>query len=342
MEDNLTRKAAPEAGTARVAVILPIRNEEKTIAGCLQSIIDQDYPKEQLEVFVVDGMSTDRTRQIIAEFEAKYSYIKLLDNPKQIIPAAMNVGIRHAREADVIVRVDGHSFLEPDYVRQCERCLRQTGAGNVGGLQRAKGMGYIGEAIALTVSSPLAAGDARYRHTEKEGFVDTVYLGAFPRQVFGCVGLFNEELLRNEDYEFNYRLRKAGFGILLSPSIRSWYLSRGSLSALWRQYFQYGYWKIQMLRLHPRSLRLRQLMAPFFVLSLISTGLLGLVIHPVAALFALIASGYAVLVLTFATLTACLYGWRYLPVLPLTLVVIHLSWGLGFLWGLICPPKHDA
>jgi len=323
------------ADTPRVAIVLPIRNEERTIAACLQAIVDQDYPQECIEVWVIDGLSTDRTRQIVAEFQARHPFVKLLDNPKRIIPAALNIGIRQAQNADVIVRVDGHTFLEPDYVRQCVRCLQHTGAGNVGGLQRVKGVGYVGKAIALTVSSPLAAGDARYRHTEKEGFVDTVYLGAFPSQVFKSIGLYNEELLRNEDYELNYRLRQAGFHVFLSPSIRSWYLCRSSLPALWSQYFQNGYWKIQMLRRYPRSVRLRQVVAPVFVLSLMVSGVSGLIVRPFAGLLALIAGCYTALIVVFAALTARHHGWRYLPILPLTLTTIHFGWGLGFLWGLI-------
>lgn len=321
-----------------VAVVIPVYNEERYIACCLESVIAQEYPAGRLEIVVVDGMSTDRTRQIVAEFQARHPRVKLLDNPRRIIPAAMNIGICHAREADVIVRVDGHCLLEPDYIRQCVHYLRQTGAGNVGGLQRAKGMHYVAQAIAMTVSSPLAAGDAKYRHTAKEGYVDTVYLGAFPRQVFEHVGLFNETLLRNEDYELNYRLRQAGFRIFVSPAIRSWYLTRESLRALWSQYCQYGYWKIQMLRLHPRSVRIRQIMAPTFVLSLMVSGSLGLIIRPVASLFILIVGIYLMTALAFAIVTARRHGWRYLPILPVTLATIHFSWGLGFLWGLVHPP----
>ena len=224
-----------------VSVIIPIRNEEKYLAQCLQSVIAQDYPKDRMEILVVDGKSEDRSREIVAEFGSKYPMIKLLDNPRLIVSTAMNIGIKNAK-GDVIIRVDGHCLLESDYISQCVKCLRRTGADNVGGLMQAVGQGYVGEVIALALNSFFGSGGSKFHYASKEQYVDTVYLGAFPRHVFDKVGLFNEKLVRNQDYELNYRIRAAGGKIFLSPAIKSYYYGRSSLRDLWHQYFQYGFW----------------------------------------------------------------------------------------------------
>lgn len=316
-----------------VSVIIPVRNEERYIARCLQSVRQQDYPPELLEILVVDGGSEDSTREIANEFCGRYPSIRLLDNPQRIVSAALNIGIRHAR-GEVIVRVDGHCLLESDYVRQCVRYLAQTGADNVGGLMRARGENYMGEAIAMTMGSPFGVGDSKFHYAEREQYVDTVYLGAFPRRVFDQVGLFDESLIRNQDYELNYRLRTAGGKIFLTPAIKSWYITRGSLPQLWKQYFQYGFWKIEVLRKHLRSIKARQAVPPTFVLTLIVSGLLGLFSQPYAHLFLGVLASYFVAALLFSSYSARKKGWKYLPVLPLIFASMHLSWGLGFLWGL--------
>jgi GT2 family glycosyltransferase len=256
-----------------------------------------------------------------------------LDNPQRIVSAALNIGIRHAR-GEAIVRVDGHCLLEPDYVRQCVRYLAQTGADNVGGLLRTRGENYVGEAIAIAMSSPFGVGDSKFHYAEREQYVDTVYLGAFPRRVFDQVGFFDESLIRNQDYELNYRIRAAGGKIFLTPAIKSWYITRGSLPQLCKQYFQYGFWKVAVLRKHPRSLRFRQTVPPAFVFTLIVSGLLGFFSRSSAYLFLGVLSTYSVFALLFSLWSAKKQGWKYLPTLPCIFASLHLSWGLGFLWGL--------
>lgn len=320
-----------------VSVIIPMRNEEKYIGACLGSIVAQDY-RGALEVLVVDGMSTDKSREIVSRFVQTYPFIHLLENPQHITPVAMNIGISHA-DGDFIVRVDGHTVLEPDYVRQCIATLQQTGAGNVGGVQRAVGASYLGQAIALTTSSPLAVGDAKFRYAEKSAYVDTVYLGAFPKDIFDDVGLYDESLGRNQDYELNYRLRLNGYKIFLSPEIKSWYVNRSTLKTFWQQYFQYGWWKVEMLSRNPASARWRQLAPPTFVLGLLASGLGGRLFRPLILVFRLILGVYGALAILFTFLTARRHGWKYLPILPVTFVSMHLSWGLGFLWGLVRRPQ---
>lgn len=317
-----------------VSVVIPMRNEEAYIAECLRSIIDQDYPKESLEVLVVDGLSDDRSREIVEEFSQAYPFIRLLDNPHRIVPTAMNIGIKEAR-GEIIIRVDGHCRLASDYVSQCVRYLEETGVACVGGAIESIGQTPMAQAISLAMSSPFGVGDAYFRcGTQKERYVDTLAFGAYRRQVFDQVGLFDEELVRNQDYELNYRLRKAGGKILLTPAIKSRYYTRSSLGKLWSQYFQYGFWKMQMLRKHPRSVRIRQLVPPLFVLALLLSGALSVISSFAAWMFALITASYLSLSLAFSLFIAARRGWRYFPVLPLIFACLHLSWGLGFLYSL--------
>jgi len=324
-----------------VSVIIPVRNEERHIAWCLQSVVQQDYPPTLLEILVVDGRSADSTREIVNEFCGRYPSIRLLDNPQRIVSAALNIGIRHA-SGEVIVRVDGHCLLEPDYVRQCVHYLTQTGADNVGGLMRTRGESYIGEAVAVAMSSPFGVGDSRFHYSEREQYVDTVYLGAFLRRVFDQVGFFDESLIRNQDYELNYRLRAAGGKIFLTPAIKSWYITRDSLPQLCKQYFQYGFWKVAVLRKHPSSIRLRQAVPPTFVLTLLASGLLGFFSRPSAYLFLGVLSTYFVSALLASFLSARKRGWQYWPMLPFIFAALHLSWGLGFLWGLARALRHQV
>lgn len=322
------------ASTPIVSVVIPMRNEEAYIAECLCSIVEQGYPKDSMEILVVDGLSNDRSREIVEGFGEKYPFIRLLDNPRRIVPTAMNIGIKEAG-GEVIIRVDGHCRLAPDYVSQCVRYLEETGVACVGGAIESVGQTPMAQAISLAMSSPFGVGDAYFRSgTQKERYVDTLAFGAYQRGVFDCIGLFDEELVRNQDYDLNYRLRKAGGQILLTPAIKSQYYTRASLRKLWSQYFWYGFWKMQMLRKHPRSVRVRQLAAPLFVLTLLLSGALSAVSSLAAWMVALVIASYLSLSLAFSLCIAARKGWRYFPILPVIFACLHVSWGLGFLYSL--------
>ncbi len=314
-----------------VSVIIPMRNEENFIGACLDSIIANDYPKEYLEVIVLDGMSSDRSREIVLDYSARYPYIRLLDNPGRIAPTALNIGIREAR-GEIIIRMDAHAVYAPDYISNCVELLQTSGAANVGGLQRAIGNNYISNAIALATTSRFGIGDAKYRYAEKEMWVDTVYLGAWYKKTLEAIGGFNEKWVVNQDYELNYRLRAAGKKILLSPKIRCWYFVRDSLRKLARQYFRYGMWKVKTLVAHPDSLRWRQMAPPLLVTALLLSMILlvsGQKIGLFIPLIYFIASLVASVVLAFKR------GLRYLPILPIVFWTLHLSWGTGFFAGLV-------
>jgi GT2 family glycosyltransferase len=317
----------------KVTVVVPMRNEEDHIDRCLQSIFDQDYPGEQVEILVVDGMSTDSSRRIVSGFAGRHANVRLLDNEKRIAPAAFNLGIRNAGGSMVAI-IGAHCSLAPDYISNCVHYLSTREAECVGGAIENIGEGFWGQVISLAMSSPFGVGDAHFRYAHQERYVDTLAFGAYRREVFDKIGLFDENLVRNQDYELNYRLRKAGGKILLTPAIKSHYYTRSSLRKLWSQYFQYGFWKVQMLRKHPRSVRVRQLVPPLFVLILLLSGALSAISSLAAWVFALVVTGYLSLSLAFSFSIAARKGWRYFPILPVIFACLHLSWGLGFLYSL--------
>ena len=239
-EDRLSRDVAGDHALVPVSVIMPIRNEADFIARSLGAVLAQDYPRDQLEILIADGMSDDGTREAIAAIAAGHPQIRLeiVDNPGRIVPTGFNAAFERSRGA-IIVKVDGHTRIEPDYVRQCVRALQRTGANNVGGRMAAAGETAFARAVALATSSRFGVGNAQFHYLEHEAWVNTVYMGAWPRRVFERIGLFDEEQVRNQDDEFNYRLREQGGKILLSPRIKSHYYNRSRPNSLWRQYFQY-------------------------------------------------------------------------------------------------------
>ena len=319
-------------GDRKVSIVVPMRNEERYIERCLVALVAQDYPHELTEILVVDGMSDDRSREIVTRWAERHPHIRLLDNEKRQTPAALNVGIRAAL-GDVIIRVDAHCEIAPDYASQCVAYLDKTGADNVGGLMSPEGDSYWSTLVALATTTPFGVGDSQFHYTQKEQFVDTVYMGAFRREVFDRIGLFDESLIRNQDYELNYRLRAAGGTIFCTPEIKSTYHPRPSLSALWRQYAQYGYWKSRVVRMHPASTRWRHLVAPAFVLGVIGAIMVSAVFPVVLWALGLLLASYLACSLAFSASLARRHGWRYVWGLPVTFAVIHVSWGLSFWWG---------
>ncbi|NDJ79261.1 MAG: glycosyltransferase family 2 protein [Chloroflexi bacterium] len=312
-----------------VTVIMPVYNEEMFIRTALKSVLDQDYPADRVEVLVVDGGSHDRTPQIVQALAEDDSRVRLLHNPGRIQAQGLNIGLDAAR-GDVIVRMDGHTHIAVDYVSRCVHHLQATGADYVGGPLRFKGITPVGQAIASAFRSPFCV-PSRYRVKHTPGYVDMVYLGAWPRDVFDRVGHFNPALAINEDYELSYRIRKAGGRVYLAPDIHSHYYGRQSLAALWRQFFRYGRWKLRMLAQHPASVRPRQLAAPAFVATLIGGALLAPVSRRIARLWGLALLSYAIANLAASIQRASRDGWRLLFRLPLVFACVHLAWGSGFL-----------
>lgn len=322
----------------KVSIIVPCYNEERTIGMLLQAIHSQDFPVEDLEVLIADGRSTDKTREVVMAFQRNHPALNItvIDNPSRIIPAALNLAIA-ASKGEFIIRLDAHSVPERDYVARCIQALERTGAANVGGIWiiRPSKNTWLARSIAAAAGHPLGAGGARYRIRGHEGEVETVPFGAFQREWVERVGGFNEDLITNEDYEYNVRLRQAGGSIWFDPAIRSIYFARSSLPALARQYTRYGYWKARMLRRFPGSIRWRQALPPFFVLSLLGLAAFGFFWKPAHYLLGLQLGIYA-LITMFSGIHQAITK-RDLGLLigfPLSLWTMHFFWGGAFLWSL--------
>lgn len=315
-----------------VTVIMPVRNEGAFIARSVSAVLAQDYPPDRMEVIVSDGMSTDQTRPMIRKLQEQYPNLSLVDNLGKIAPTGLNAALR-AAHGDVIIRVDGHCEIARDYVRQCVAYLSRERVDGVGG--PIETVGNI-KPIALAMSSTFGVGGTAFRTTvDREMLVDTVAFPAYTRAAIEKAGPFDEELVRNQDDEYNYRLRKLGGRIGLSPAIHSRYFSRASLGSLWRQYYQYGYWKVRVLQKHPLQMRWRQFVPPLFVTALALSAVSSIFFSTGRAALAVIIGSYSL-----ANLIASLHGawgssWKALPMLPVVFVILHLSYGLGFLTGLI-------
>lgn len=317
-----------------VSLIVPCRNEEKHIAKCLESLVRQDYPNV-VEILVIDGMSEDGTREIVKRFQEDDPRVKLLENPRKVVTSGLNIGIANA-SGEVILRADAHAIFEPDYVRRCVECLQETGGANVGGHMRpALGDSLIAQGIGFAHESRFGIGAARFHRSSEEGWVDTVWLGAFPRWVFDEVGLYREELPRSEDIELNARLRAKGYKIYLSPKIKAYYFPRDTLLGLWRQNFANGVGVLDTLFIAPKALSPRHLVPLAFVLGLLGSGILAAVSHPALWLLLAVAGSYLVSSLAFSLKIAVAHGLRYLAIMPLVFATVHFSYGMGSVWGLI-------
>ena len=318
-----------------VSILVPIRNEAKYITDCLDRILIQEYPEERMEILIADGMSTDETRKIIRAYQQTRPQITLIENPGKIVPTGMNLALRRAK-GDIIIRVDGHCIIAPDYIRNCVNHLSKDSIDGVSGPMETIGETQISETIALAMSSPFGVGNSEFRTTTgKTMLVDTIPFPAYTRRIIEKAGLYDEELVRNQDDEYNYRLRELGGKLLLADDVRSRYYSRGSLKKLWKQYFQYGFYKIRVLQKHPGQMSLRQFIPPSFVLSILVSLLLALTTSWGKWLFFLIALSYLIANISASVITASKKGWKHLPLLPVTFLIIHLSYGCGFLAGLV-------
>lgn len=311
-----------------VSVVIPMRNEAAHITACIDSVLAQDYPAECVELIVVNGDSDDGSAEVLRAYGTR---LRLLRNPSRIVPTAMNIGICAARGA-IIARVNAHTVLAPDYLRIGVETLQRTGADNVGGAMHAIGGSPWGDAIALAMSSRFGIG-AYFHFASADREVDTVYMGMYPRAIFERIGLFDEELVRNQDDELNYRLRKAGGRIFLTTRMRSHYQNRQSLKTLARQFFQYGWWKIRVLQKHPRQMSARQFVPPSFVGVVLLCAGLAPWVPPARWLCLGAVSAYGVAAGAAAALVSLRQGWRMFPRLLVVFMTMHLSWGTGFLFG---------
>ena len=322
-----------------VSIIVPCYNEQSTIQLLLKAVYNQSYPKEEMEVVIADGGSSDNTLQEIALFAQghKELHVIVVQNNGKGIPSALNKAVK-ASSGALIVRMDAHSVPDPEYISHSVEDLTSGKGDNVGGVWEIKPGSdhWISRAIAIAAAHPLGVGDARYRYTTQAGNVDTVPFGAYMRKMYDQIGGYDEKLLANEDYEFNVRIRQAGGKIWLNPQIHTVYFARPTLKSLAKQYWRYGYWKWQMLRRYPHTIRWRQALPPLFVGSLFSTLILSPWVQP--ALWILVAELviYEILIGLSALWVAIqkkdILMW---PGIQVAITCMHISWGSGFLWSMI-------
>jgi glycosyltransferase involved in cell wall biosynthesis len=316
-----------------VTVIVPVLNEAGFIEKALNSIRNGRYPAEKLEILVVDGMSNDGTRDIVKRMAQEDPRIILLDNPKKIQAPAMNIGIRAAK-GDIIIRVDGHAAVAPDFISQSVQVLDEhPDVWCAGGVMKTIGTTYWGRVIASAMSSPFGVGTGNFRLGNVEGYVDAVIFGAHRRWVFDKVGMFDEQLVRNEDDEFIQRMVEAGAKQYMSPKIRSTYFPRSSLRKLMRQYFQYGFWRIRTIQKRKKPARLRQIIPLIFVAGWIVLILGALLWRPLSWLLACYASLYLILLIMGIFHTGRKEGYKKALLVPIVFVIMHFGYGLGSLVG---------
>jgi len=329
-----------------VSVIIPCRNEEKYIAQCIDSILESDYQKEEFEIIVVDGMSNDKTIDIVENYLNRYGFIKLIKNPKQTTQWALNKGIIEAK-GDVIIILGAHAAISQNYISGCVEILKNDNETVcAGGLVENICENDISKIIGYAMSSSFGVGNAYFRTGDKSGFVDTVAFGAYKKEIFEKIGYFDEDLVRNQDDEFNFRVTKNGYKIFLDTKLKLLYYTRASFKKLFNQYFQYGYWKVYVNKKHKAVTTLRQLVPSLFLIFLVFGFFISF--SNIYLRF-----GYRLTILTYIVL-AIKSGLnktdtiRELGLFIYTCLILHISYGSGYLWGVISflilrktPSKHS-
>jgi glycosyltransferase involved in cell wall biosynthesis len=336
------------SGKTQVSVIVACRNEIRDIHKFLESLSQQVLCGIGVEVLIADGMSDDGTRKVLEQHRIKNPSVRVIENPGKIVSTGLNAAIRQA-SGEIIVRMDAHTEYAPDYIFRCVEVLSETNAQNVGGAARTRADGYFGEAIAIAYGAKFACGGARFHDVQYEGYVDTLPYGCWRKSTLERLGMFDESLRRNQDDELNLRIVSTGGKVWQSPKIKSWYRPRNNLTALFHQYFQYGFWKVAVIRKHGRPASWRHLIPGacmsicfLFLAGAVGAGFYGsthwefALLDSLAVLFGI----YSAFSIGAAFQAASRSGWRFLPFLPIVFATYHISYGLGFLLGLSYNPKE--
>ena len=318
-----------------VSVLIPVFNEERFIAQSLTAALQQDYPPARLEIIIADGRSTDRTGEIVRSFEEKHPNVHLIDNPERIVSTGLNRALATAH-GDVVVRLDGHCEYPKDYVRTEVELRERTGADDAGGVLVPLGnCTYASQAVAAAYYSPVGIGGALkgYAASNTVCEVDTVHGGCWKRERLTALGGFDEEMVRNQDDELSFRLRKAGGRIVRSSAIRVKYWVRDSYRRLFMQFAQYGYWKVRVLQKHPRQASVRHVVPAAFVLVLLISTLCSPISAAARWVMGIVAGGYALAVCLAGLREAVRTELRLWPGIMLAIPLMHFGYGLGFLLG---------
>jgi succinoglycan biosynthesis protein ExoA len=320
-----------------VSVILPIKNESEYIQKTINSIIMQDYPRKKLELLIADGMSSDSTRSKVLQIKKKNPGIKicLIENKKQLFASGFNLALPRSK-GEFILLMGGHCQIATNYIRKCiENLLIDNRYDCVGGKINTITKTNTGRSIKLAMSSSFGVGNVLFRlNTQKSIIVDTVAFGVYRKATIDRCGLMDEELVKNQDDDFNYRINKMGGKILLDPTAQVTYYSRDSLGALWKQYFNYGLWKIRILQKNPRQMQARQFMPGILIMLVIIEIFLACISMKGMILLLLTLTLYLTVNLCFSISLTRKNKWKSFIYLPVTFAVLHYSYGIGFLTGL--------
>jgi len=315
-----------------LTVVIPSRNEQEFIAKCLDSIINSDFPKELLSVIVCDGMSTDDTPLIVKSYADKYDYINLKENTHRTTPYALNLGIKESN-SNYITILGAHAEVHKDYFSRSVSAFDiDENIACTGGVLENRYHNKVSNAIGNALSSAFGVGDAYFRTGNSSGFVDTVAFGTYKKEIFNRIGLFDEDLARNQDDEFNFRLLKNGYKIYLEKNIKAKYYVRASYSKLWKQYWQYGYWKVYVNVKHKMITTLRQIVPLLFVLFIVAGFVLS-VFQPILTKYYIgvvsiyLAIGLISSVRKSKSIFLVVLNW-------FSYFIIHFSYGTGYLAGI--------
>lgn len=315
-----------------ISIVMPLYNEEKYIHNCIESLLEQDYPKENMEWIFVDGCSTDATKKILNEFRKKYTnLIKVYDNPDKTVPYAMNLGIKNST-GKYIIRLDAHADYSKNYISKCVYYLNTTDADNVGGIAQTKSTGFIGEAISMMLSSKFGVGNSRFRTNGHSGYVDTVPFGAFRREVFEKWGGYDERLTRNQDNEMNFRIRKHGGKIYLSDDIHFSYYCRNSIRGISDMAIKNGIWNVITMKLCPGSMGLRHFVPLAFLISLIILPILSIFNYEALKILCAEIALYLGLDIFYSCKAAKTF--KYTAMVFILFPIFHITYGFGSLLGL--------
>jgi succinoglycan biosynthesis protein ExoA len=316
-----------------VSVVIPIRNEAGFIADLIDAILKQDYRPDRLEVIVADGQSTDGTREILASLQSEHPRLIVVENPGRIVSTGLNLAVARSR-GEVIVRIDGHALIAPDFIRENVALLAaHPEAWIVGGPIHHVATTTRGKAVAVAMSHPLGVGNARHRYPDFEGYVESAQFPAIRRWAFDRVGMFDERLVRNQDDEFNYRIGRAGGKIYVSPRVKYSYFVRERLAQLFKQYFQYGFWRIPVVEKHGRTTTLRQLAPTLFYAASVALALAGWWSRQ-PLLVTILPGSYTIALLLAGAATVRRNGLRVSLWVPVTIATMHAGYALGLSYGI--------
>ena len=316
-----------------ISIILPVRNEEYRISAVLDAILSANYLRDQIEIILSDGMSEDRTWMIVEEYQKQYPFILMIKNPMKFVSTGFNLALNQAK-GNVIIRIDGHCDISPNYLENCLELLKNNDADIVGGVIETCSIGYIGRAIAIAQSAYFGVGGVKFRDSEckNSSYVDTLAFGAHKREIFSEIGGYDEEMVCNQDDEFNCRAIQAGKKIWMDPAIKTKYYSRSSFIKLFKQYFNYGCFKVRGIQKRRQIVSIRHFIPAMFIIILIGTLILGYFLHQPWFFFLVFFSYLIINILSSIIISPII---PLIPLVFLSFWTLHLGYGSGFIWGLI-------